>query len=155
MDATWPEAAEPDPRARLEVWLRLAGLARRIEAELRDRLRREFGWSLPRFEVMSALHRADSGLRMTELAATLVVSNGNVTALVDALAAEGLVARAPDRGDRRVSIVRQTRRGRAAFAAIAAAHEGWIDEIFAGLDRADLDRLDALTDAAGAALATK
>lgn len=134
--------------ARLESWLRLRDLSRRIEAEWRERLRRSFQWSLPRFEVMAALHRAGTGLRMSDLAGALGVSNGNVTALVDALVEDGLAVRVADPEDRRVLIVQPTTRGTEDFAGIAAAHALWIDQSLAGLDPAGLETLDALVAAA-------
>lgn len=128
-------------KARLRAWLQMLKLTRAVEADLRERLRREFGWSLPRFDVMAALHRAEGGMRMGDLAGALVVSNGNVTALVDALVADGLVVRAQDAGDRRASIVRLTPKGRDAFAALAAAHEDWIDERLGALGARELEAL--------------
>lgn len=158
MDAT-PTGFDPArarlAQARLESWLRLRDLSRRIDSDWRDRLRRTFDWSLPRFEVMAALHRAGTGLRMSELAGALGVSNGNVTALVDALVADGLAVRLPHPEDRRVMLVRPTKTGAQVFAGIAAAHARWIDESLAGLDLAELERLDALVAIVGGAAAPR
>jgi DNA-binding MarR family transcriptional regulator len=130
-------------RARLRAWLQLLKLTRGVEAELRERLRREFGWTLSRFDVLAVLARAEAGMRMSDLAGALVVSNGNVTALVDALAVDGLVVRVRDDNDRRASIVRLTGTGRESFAAIAAVHAGWIDELLGGIDPAGAEALAA------------
>ena len=62
---------------------------RRVEAVLRDRLRSEFDTTLPRFDVMAALARFDTGLKMSALSGVLRVSNGNVTGIVDRLAEDG------------------------------------------------------------------
>ena len=70
-------------KARLRVWLRILKVSRMIERELRERLRVEFDTTLPRFDVMAALHRAEEGLNMSELSGVLRVSNGNVTGIVD------------------------------------------------------------------------
>jgi DNA-binding MarR family transcriptional regulator len=120
-------------KARLRLWLRLLGVTRKIENELRDKLRRDHNTTLPRFDVMSALHRNADGLRMSELSGVLKVSNGNVTGIVDRLAEEGLVERVPVPGDRRAMMARLTTRGQAVFATQAAAHEAWIDGMFAEL----------------------
>jgi DNA-binding MarR family transcriptional regulator len=147
MEATatrFDSAAGSLAEARLENWLRLRDLSRRIEAEWRDRLRRSFQWSLPRFEVMAALHRAGTGLRMSDLAMALGVSNGNVTALVDALVEDRLAVRVADPEDRRVLIVKPTAQGTEDFAEIAAAHARWIDQSLSGLDPTGLETLDAL-----------
>ncbi|RUV40788.1 MarR family transcriptional regulator, partial [Mesorhizobium sp. M5C.F.Ca.IN.020.29.1.1] len=114
---------------RLRLWVRLLRASRSIEAELRERLRQEFNTTLPRFDVMAALYRAPEGMLMSDLSRFLLVSNGNVTGIVDRLVSEGLVTRARRNGDRRTSMVRLTEEGSKAFAVIAAAHESWIGEL--------------------------
>lgn len=134
---------------RLRVWLRMLKATRAVEAELRERMRLTFGTTLPRFDVMAALHRAD-GLRMSELSAALRVSNGNVTGLVDRLAEDGLVRREAVAGDRRSSRVRLTEEGRAAFEEMATIHEVWVDELLSPIGPAGLEtiltRLGRLTE---------
>ena len=49
--------------------------------------------TLPKFDVMAALARKGAGMTMTELSRFLMVSNGNVTGIVDRLVAEGMVVR--------------------------------------------------------------
>jgi len=87
---------------------------------------------------------------MNEISKMLRVSNGNVTGIVDKLAEEGLVLRVTPPNDRRALIVRLTTKGQEEFVRNAAAHEAWIDEIFARLNEDDVDgmilRLDHLTD---------
>ncbi len=142
-----PIGPQPEPgasKARLRAWLQLLKLTRGVESELRDRMRRELGWTLPRFDVMAALFRTEAGMRMSELAGALVVSNGNVTALVDALVADDMVVRVADAQDRRAAIVRLTPKGRETFAALAAAHEGWIDGLLGGLNRDEVTTLAGL-----------
>lgn len=124
-------AAEGLSKERLRTWLKILKATRRIEGELRERMRREAGTTLPRFDAMAALHRSEAGLTMSELSAALRVSNGNVTGLVDRLAGEGLARREAVEGDRRASRVRLTPEGRARFAALARRHEAWVDELLA------------------------
>ncbi|MCM2563279.1 MarR family transcriptional regulator [Lutimaribacter sp. EGI FJ00015] len=124
----------PQSKARLRLWLRLLGVTRKIENELRDKLRREHDTTLPRFDVMSALHRHPDGLRMSELSGVLKVSNGNVTGIVDRLTEEGLVERVAVPGDRRAMMARLTERGQTVFIGQAAEHEAWIDGLFAEMD---------------------
>lgn len=120
---------------RLRVWLKLLKVTRAIEGEVRERMRAEYGSTLPRFDVMAALARHPEGLRMSALSGVLRVSNGNVTGIVDRLAAEGRVERVAVEGDRRGQLVRLTRAGREDFEAMARTHEGWVDELLGGLDR--------------------
>lgn len=124
----------PVSKTRLRLWLRLLKLTRGLESELRDNLRREFDTTLPRFDVMAALSRRPEGLKMSEISGDLKVSNGNITGIVDRLAAEGLVIREAMPGDRRAARVRLTGKGREEFARQAAAHEQWIDALLAGFD---------------------
>lgn len=130
-------------RRRLRLWLKLLRSTRRVERAVRDRLRAEAGTTLPRFDVMAALYREEAGLRMSELSRRLMVSNGNVTGIVDRLVADGMITRAPVAGDRRASAVRLTARGRAAFESMAARHQQWIDELFEGLSAAEIDTVAA------------
>jgi len=125
--------AEQGSKQRLRLWLRLLTVTRKIEAELRERMRTEFDSTLPRFDVMAALSRHDQGLRMSALSGVLRVSNGNVTGIVDRLAEDGLVMRVPVAGDRRATLVRLTAKGAEVFARQAAEHEAWIDVMLAEL----------------------
>jgi DNA-binding MarR family transcriptional regulator len=128
---------DPQPRPdspehlRLRLWVRLLRAVRPIESELRRRLAREFGFTLPKFDVMAALARREAGMTMTEVSRLLMVSNGNVTGLVDRLVAEGLVMRIANEKDRRATFVRMTRKGLRLFETMAAAHERWVSEILA------------------------
>ena len=128
-------------KARLRLWLRLLKAQRRVEAELRERLRTEFGSTLPRFDVLSALYRTRDGLRMSELSDVLMVSNGNVTGIVDRLVDDGTVVRVPVDGDRRAMRVRLTKKGADYFQELATIHEGWVSELFAMFDTDQAEKL--------------
>ncbi|MGC2336803.1 MAG: MarR family transcriptional regulator [Pseudolabrys sp.] len=119
----------PISKQRLRLWLRLLRSSRAIEAQLRERLRKRFSITLPQFDVMAALARSEEGMTMTELSRQLMVSNGNVTGIIDRLVAEKLVLRQAPASDRRSFIVRLTPKGASQFSVIAKAHEGWIDEM--------------------------
>lgn len=147
--------AEPAPREdaevatqRLRVWLRVLRVSRLVGAELREKLRVEHATTLPQFDVMAALYRHGRGLKMSALSAELMVSNGNVTGIVERLVQAGLVVRLPDRDDRRAMLVRLTRRGRETFAAMAATHRAWVGEALSGLDAEDAAGLIRLLDRA-------
>jgi DNA-binding MarR family transcriptional regulator len=132
---------EPASKQKLRLWLRLLGITRAVEMELRRRLRASFAVTLPQFDVLAALDRRPAGMTMTALSRFLLVSNGNVTGIVDRLVAEGLVVRTAHDRDRRATFVRLTRRGRQRFTAVAAAHEAWIDELLAACGSSDTDSL--------------
>ena len=134
-------AARMASKARLRLWIRLLRVTRLLDGELRERLRREFNATLPRFDVMAALYRAPEGMIMSEVSRFLMVSNGNVTGIVNRLVGDGLVIRAQRRDDRRTSIVRLTEKGRDRFEEMAAAHESWIDELLGGMTPEEADEL--------------
>jgi DNA-binding MarR family transcriptional regulator len=131
-------------KRRLRLWLRLLSVTRTTEAELREFLRVEHGSTLPRFDVMAALRRADDELTMSELSRRLLVSNGNTTTVVDRLELDGLVARMPSPADRRVVHVALTEAGRRHFDSLATEHEARVDSLFAGVSAADVDALEEL-----------
>jgi DNA-binding MarR family transcriptional regulator len=120
----------------LKLWLRLLACSTQIEIEIRRRLRERFAVSLPRFDYLAQLYRHPDGLRMNALSRYLMVSGGNVTGLTDELEKDGLVCRDDDPDDRRSYRVRLTADGRRAFEGMAREHEGWVVELFAGLEPA-------------------
>ena len=70
-----------------------------------------------------------------------MVSNGNVTGLVERLVVQGLLDRKPSPTDRRVQIVSLTTKGRRTFRAMARANADWIAELIAGLTPQDTESL--------------
>ncbi|MGI9503829.1 MAG: MarR family winged helix-turn-helix transcriptional regulator [Geminicoccaceae bacterium] len=148
VDCTGSGDGAETSKQRLRLWLKILKVSRRVESELREKLRSEFGSTLPRFDVMAALDRSEDGLRMSDLSGVLKVSNGNVTGIIDRLVADGLVERLAVKGDRRAMAVRLTGEGRDAFRGLASVHEGWVDGLFKSVDgeqAADLTRrLDAI-----------
>ncbi|MET4577617.1 MarR family winged helix-turn-helix transcriptional regulator [Ottowia thiooxydans] len=128
----------------LRLWLRMLTCTQLIEKDIRAGLREQWNTTLPRFDLMAQLERATDGLRMNELSRRMMVTGGNVTGITDQLESEGLVERAGVEGDRRAYLVRLTPKGRQEFKTMAAAHEGWIVEAFAGLEPSELRALHQL-----------
>ena len=134
---------DTDSKARLRLWIRLLRATRTVEAQIRDLLKRQFNVTVPRFDVMAALYRKPEGMLMSEISRSLLVSNGNVTGIVDRLVSDGFVVRSQRNGDRRTSFVRLTAKGRAAFAEMSAAHEGRIDRLLASIPAREAAQLSA------------
>ena len=130
-----------DHHQALKLWLRLLSCTNLVETQVRSRLRAEFDTTLPRFDLMAQLERHAGGLKMNELSRRLMVTGGNVTGITDQLESEGLVVRESDPADRRTYTVKLTAAGRRAFARMAAAHERWVVELFAGLAAAEKDQV--------------
>jgi DNA-binding MarR family transcriptional regulator len=135
------QATPPLSKQRLRLWIRLLRAARAIEAEVRERLRVQFEVTLPQFDVMAALERKPNGMTMTELSRFLMVSNGNVTGIIDRLVSDKMVVRQAPVDDRRAIIVRLTPRGQKEFTAMAKAHESWVDGLLSEFDAAEASTL--------------
>lgn len=130
-----------DEHEALRLWLRLFTTTTMVERVVDSALKRDFSSSLPRFDLLSQLHRATDGLRMGELSERILVTNGNVTWLVTALEREGYVKRKAAADDRRATVVRLTAGGRRHFETMARAHEAIIVSLFQDLsadERRDL-----------------
>lgn len=132
---------QAESKARLRLWLQILKTSKQIEAQLRESLRAEFQSTLPRFDVLAALHRHPDGLKMSELSGVLRVSNGNVTGIIDRLVGDALVERIPVPGDRRAMCVRLTDGGIEHFETLAAAHETWVDDILSAVPPGDIEAL--------------
>ena len=142
LDAESRVAERPqDHVLELRLWLRLLTASNLVEVEIRRRLREHFGITLPRFDLLAQLDRVEDGLLLGELSRRMMVSNGNVTGLVERLVAAGLIERNLGEADRRAVRVRLTGEGRAVFARMAAAHAEWIGELFAGLSEEEQNAL--------------
>jgi DNA-binding MarR family transcriptional regulator len=134
-------ALRTDDHQSLRLWLRLLTCTQMIERVVRTRLRSRFGTTLPRFDLMAQLERHPEGLKMNELSQLLMVTGGNVTAIVDQLEKEGLVERLDEPADRRAFRIRLTRSGDKAFAEMAREHEEWVVDLLSGMSRKDQDEL--------------
>jgi DNA-binding MarR family transcriptional regulator len=131
----------PDHRDELRLWLRLLTCTKLIEGEVRSRLRARFDVTLPRFDLMAQLEKAPQGLTLGDLSRRMMVSNGNITGLVERLVESGTIVRVPHPTDRRVAYVKLTEAGHAAFADMAREHAEWIGTLFSGLPAPELRML--------------
>jgi DNA-binding MarR family transcriptional regulator len=134
-----------DHHLSVRLWLRLLSCTNLIANELRRRLREEFDCTLPRFDLMSQLERSPEGLTMSEVSKRMMVTNAAITGLTDRLVADGHVERVDDASDRRTFRVRLTPEGRAFFLRMAHKHEGWVVDLFSGIDDRKKSTLRDLT----------
>ena len=125
----------------LRLWLRLLTCTTLIEGEVRSRLRARFDVTLPRFDLMAQLDKAPDGMTLSDVSKRMMVSNGNVTGLVERLVVSGHLDRRTSLTDRRVQMIRLTKLGRAEFRKMAAEHETWIADMFAELSPKDVREL--------------
>ena len=128
----------------LRVWLRLLTCTNLLDYEVRTRLKSTADTTLPRFDILAQLERHDGPMSMGELSKRLMVSNGNVTGLVDRLAGEGMVTRMPSPNDRRVQMVSLTPEGSKSFTKIAEDHRLWVGDMMANLSAEEMNALYGL-----------
>ena len=123
----------PDASASLERLFELAALL----ADAMERGLAERGLTRARAELVWRL-RARSPMTQRELSEALRCTPRNVTDLVDALEAAGLVARGPHPTDRRATLVSLTDRGKAAAARMQAEYRKFAADLFRDLSPAEL-----------------
>ena len=94
---------------------------------------------------MAALYRTPDGMLMSDLSRFLLVSNGNVTGIVDRLVSEGLVQRGRRNGDRRTSIVQLTR-DRQGYVSQRwrPRTRRWVGELLGGVTKSDARQLTSM-----------
>jgi DNA-binding MarR family transcriptional regulator len=142
LDAETKVIERPDDhKTELRLWLRLLTCTTLIENEVRRRLRDQFDITLPRFDLLAQLDRTPNGMTLGELSQRMMVSNGNITGLVDRLCEQGLIVRRPSPSDRRVQIVSLTAEGRKFFRTMARENAEWVGEIFADLSARDIEAM--------------
>jgi DNA-binding MarR family transcriptional regulator len=108
-----------------------------------------YGLSLNQYEVLLWLRRAsDGGLRMSDLAARVVLSPSGVTRAVDHLERRGLVSRCVFEEDKRGQLATITAEGRALLRRATTVHLRGVREHFLDhLQRSQLDELGTALEA--------
>lgn len=114
------------------------------------RMRGEGVLSLARLEVLRVVQAAPTGARVQDVATGVGTSIAAASRLLDRLAADGLIRREPDPGDRRSVRSMLSAQGRDAVAVAQERFEGALDTVLAAADieaiasaTAALDRLQA------------
>ncbi len=128
----------------VRTWLRLLSCEGSVEQRVRGLFRIHFNVTLPQFDVLSELEHAGQPLTMSQLSTKLMVSNGNVTGVIDRLEKADLVSRSRADHDRRVQFIQLTARGRKEFKEMAIHHERWVDELFSDVTLNDMKNLQKL-----------
>ena len=143
-----PLGGDAHDRLSLRAWLQLMKCAKTIEGAVGARMRRKYGQSLGRYDVLSQLYRfGGDWLPIGQLAGHLMAASGNITALIDRMESEGLVERRPSPSDRRSSQVRLSANGRALFLTMTEDHAAWVDRALRGVPETDKEALAGLLSA--------
>lgn len=128
----------------LRTWLRILSCETLIEQRLRTLLRENFSVTLPQFDVLAELDRAGEPLTMSQLSRELMVSNGNVTGVIDRLEKSGFAKRMRADHDRRIQYIELTAKGKKEFNRMASRHERWLAELLSGVSPSDMSKLQEL-----------
>ncbi len=118
------------------AWLRLARVYHKIDLKTAD-LMRCHGLSVSRFDVLNHAGTPE-GRTQQELAASLLVTKGNITQLLDAMEREGLVERRRDGRSKRIFL---TERGRSLRREVVKLQEVEIAKYFSAIDGEDMKAL--------------
>jgi DNA-binding MarR family transcriptional regulator len=132
-------------RESMRTHLRIASCYNLLMREARQTIAQRWQLTLPQFDVLAELARADAGgFTFVELSRLLLVTSGNLTGIVDRLEEQQLVERRPDARDRRVIRVALTEKGRRVTDEVLPAHAADIDEILSFMPRTALTQLSDL-----------
>lgn len=121
---------------------RISRLARELERRL-EPVHRAHGLEAGWYDVLATLRRAGPPyrLRATEFTRTLMLTSSGTTKRLDRLERAGLIARSPDPGDRRGTLITLTGDGRRRIDAATEAHLENERALLAALGDADRRRL--------------
>ena len=139
----------------MRAWRAFLGVHSRVMPVLDAELVREMGLGLSQYEVLLWLNEAPGkSMRMSELAAKILLSPSGVTRAVDQLERRGLVERKVCDSDRRGYLAVLTREGKTQLKRASNTHVRGIREHFTDrLSARQLDQLAELLEAIGSEVA--
>jgi DNA-binding MarR family transcriptional regulator len=143
--AEW-QAERPElDAAAMAVVVRLLSIGRLLEARANTALK-PLGLHYTDLDVLATLRRGGRPYRRTptELRDSVLITSGAMTACLDRLERNGLVARVADPHDRRSSAAELTMQGRKLIDKAIAVRFGEAAEALAGLSEGECSRLAAL-----------
>ncbi|MDE2362334.1 MAG: MarR family transcriptional regulator [Hyphomicrobiales bacterium] len=124
------------------VWFRFLRLETRIRIAVSNRLK-AVGLSIAQCDVLTTLTERE-GLSQQDLAERLYVTKGNISGLIDRLAAAGFVERRTIASDRRSHAIFLTPAGRTAAQQGIEAQQGFVTETLGKMKPEDLDEFERL-----------
>jgi DNA-binding MarR family transcriptional regulator len=117
--------------ARWRAWRSVLEVASFVTQRVDEDLRDQVGIDIQTYDAMlHAKEAGDAGIRMTDLADRVLLSKPGLTALVDRLEDRGLLARQPERQDRRVKRIVLTPAGWDLFRGAATVHNTTVERWF-------------------------
>lgn len=118
------------------LWIRLSRVRRKYEHAASEQLR-QWNLNLAQFDLLTTL-RFSEGTTQLDLAKQLLVTQGNITQLLDKLEQRGLLTR---HQEGRTKCLHLTEPGRQLLDTVASAHFAWNEEQFACLSTLEQEQL--------------
>jgi DNA-binding MarR family transcriptional regulator len=118
-----PEIISPDS-LQVETYRIFLKLHKRFQELNREEFR-PYDLSTPQYSIL--FHASVEGVPLSHICQEMVADNSNLTRLVDRLEARGLVRRAPDPRDRRVTLVQLTPEGKALIDELRPRHRDFVE----------------------------
>jgi DNA-binding MarR family transcriptional regulator len=104
-----------------------------------DLLAADQGLRSARWQILGAITLAERALTVPQIARRMGLTRQSVHATVTRLVRDGLLELSPNADHRRSPLVRITRSGRAAYAAIDKRQAIWVNRLASGIGRSDLE----------------
>lgn len=98
----------------------------RLFQELNREEFRPYDLSTPQYAIL--FHASAEGVPLSQICQAMLADNSNLTRLVDRLESRGLVRRAPDQRDRRVTLVQLTPEGQALIDELRPRHRACVEQ---------------------------
>ena len=138
----WERERPELDHAPLGIVGRISRLARELEQRM-EPVYREHDLEGGLYDLLATLRRSGEPFRLrpSDLTGHLMLTSSGTTKRLDRLERSGLIARAPDPGDRRGTLITLTQEGRRVVDACTEAHLADEHELVAGLNDADRRRL--------------
>jgi DNA-binding MarR family transcriptional regulator len=92
---------------------------------------RPYDLSTPQYAIL--FHASEAGVPFSTICHEMLADNSNLTRMVDRLEARGLLRRAPDSSDRRVTLVQLTPAGKALIDILRPRHRVYVEERMSAL----------------------
>lgn len=123
----------------MTTWLDFIRTHSRLWDQVEAQMRKEYGLTMPRYDVLATLMSAGGRLGLSDLAASIVLSPSGISKLLDRMEQSGLVRREPDPVDARSAFAAITPRGLALAKRARTGHHEFLQHLFGDrLDNRDL-----------------
>lgn len=129
----------------MPAWMALVRTHTRLWDEVEAQLRRDHGLTMPRYDLLAHLDMAGGRLGLSDLAASIALSQSGLSKLLDRMKLSGLVQRDPDPRDARAAFAAITPQGRSLVKEARHSHHEFVRQIFGdALDDSDLADLSRI-----------